>query len=120
MKKYKDEDGNYLAIDETTYGYKIGWFIIEWADFGSYICETGGKEDQIIKPLVRELAGDDYTLHNGTYLFDSKREAQNILSILNRALIDQDITPGWPAWAIQAKNEGWVPPEMWKPKKRKN
>jgi hypothetical protein len=120
MKKYKDADGNYLAIDETTYGYKIGWFIIEWEDFGSYICETGGKEDQIIKPLVRELAGNDYTLHNGTYVFESKREAQNILRIINMALIDQDKTPGWPAWAIQAKNEGWVPPFEWKPKKRKN
>jgi hypothetical protein len=44
MKKYKDADGNYLAIDETTYGYKIGWFIIEWEDFAK-------NSEHDLKPL---------------------------------------------------------------------
>ena len=119
MKRYKDEDGNYLDIHETSYGFKIGWYIPEWEDFGSYIGETGGEEDKIIKPLVIELVGEDYSSHNGTYIFDTHREAQNILKILNMALIDNEKNPRWPAWAIQAKNEGWIPPEGWKPKKRR-
>jgi hypothetical protein len=40
------------------------------------------------------------------------KNARQALKAANEALLSGEV---WPAWALKAKQEGWTPPEGWKP-----
>lgn len=114
--KYKDENGNYLAIDDSDY-IRIGWFLPYDGDFGTYLGEERGYNGtewtvEISEKLAAEFVGDDFETHRGAYVFPNRKKANELLKMINAVLLDRSKS-NWPLWAIKAKQQGWIPPEGW-------
>lgn len=119
-KRYVTEDGCYLAIDDRSEGFYIAWYIPEDSDFGAYVGEDSappkppedkeGWECWVAHKAVEPLADDK---DDRGFVFETEKKAKLALAAADDALSNGH-TP-WPAWAIQAKDAGWTPPEGWKP-----
>ena len=125
--RYKTKDGDYLVIYERRLEYEwyrlvwyIVWYIREWQDYGGIVGDTIPGE---VAPKDREewevwqaarsvMALADGRDHDG-YYFTSRSKARAALAAANAGLLSGEAP--WPAWALQAKEAGWTPPEGWKP-----
>ena len=125
MKKYKDDEGGMLAIDENRGNSIEGTWFIGWdypnEGINAYLGEFSeadltSDEDwamRIAQEAAHPFADEDEEGY-GRFVFVSKKSAQLALKAANEALLGGFKKP-WPAWAIRAEAEGWAPPEGWTP-----
>jgi hypothetical protein len=121
-KRYVCEDGTYLAINDRVEGVYIAWYFPEDDDFGGYIGEdpsapkeppgddVAAWENWVAYETVK-LHADDKVVQG--FRFETMKKAKTALAACNEALSTK--SRPWPAWAIQARDAGWTPPEGWKP-----
>ena len=121
--RYKTKDGDYLVIverDSEDESYCLVWYIREWKDYGGIVGDTipgevapNDREEWEVWQAARSvMALADGHDHDG-YYFASKSKARAALAAANAGLVSGEAP--WPAWALQAKEAGWTPPEGWKP-----
>jgi hypothetical protein len=127
-KKYKDEYGMYLAIDDARDGYSIGWYDRNEGEFGMYLGDRGEKitkppfkdaserESSISEQIASDFAKerDSVFICNGQYIFDKLKDAKECLAMINEALLSSSDIP-MPEWARKARLAGWMPPDGWTP-----
>ena len=118
--RYKTKDGDHLIIDDSDGAYRLVWYIREWQDYGAIVGDTLPGEAapndreawevwQAARSVMELADGRD----NDGYYFETKSKARAALAAANAGLLSGEAP--WPAWALQAKEAGWTPPEGWKP-----
>jgi hypothetical protein len=126
MKKYKDNDGNYLGIDEQNGAFYLAWF--GYGEYGSedvaaYVGDLDerdvhGSSEEDRKSrweiVTADKAVKSFSCGKGEYgyEFESKKQARLALVAANAALLGGAPMPDW---AIKATEAGWKPPAGWKP-----
>jgi hypothetical protein len=123
VRKYKDEDGGYLAVVEEQYGWSICWIVNIDGDQeeGLFLGEDlhpGEWDNKLANTIIRDFAKEhpDLVSHarGKPWMFERKTDATNCLTLINAALLKGDGKP-WPTWALQAEKAGWKAPKGWKP-----
>lgn len=122
VKRYKTREGAFLVMEQTSEElWRIWWHVAEWDDTGGCLGEGGERSsnppkdkdawecwqaERCVEPLAdgRDSSG---------FYFESKAKAQAALRAANEGLHSGEAP--WPAWALQAKDAGWIPPKGWKP-----
>jgi hypothetical protein len=121
-RKYTGQEGEYLIVDDNTFDHpSIVWYFPRDGEYGIHLGECsnysgdGDLSDLIIEQITKKMLVKD-NMRDGSYIFSSVKEASDMIEILNNALLNNE-QASWPTWAMQAKMEGWNPPEGWKPEK---
>jgi hypothetical protein len=115
VKKYKDEDGMSLSIQEDGHSFFIAWVDRE-GEVGAILGEKCSSPDWSMKTAdnaAKIFASKDIIRKFNGYAFDDKQSATKALNAANMALnlgSDKPI----PEWVIQAQLAGWTPPVGWK------
>jgi hypothetical protein len=121
-KKYRDDDGMYLALCDGEDGYTFGWYS---AEDGYVTCTIGDMFDtDSLKAELHEAKADwelwiiaKVALNMGCDNhgnFKSQKDAKLAMKAANEALLRGDRKP-LPKWVVEATNAGWTAPEGWKP-----
>lgn len=123
IPRYKDRDGQYLAIEERGYVYKIGWYDPAEAMFGlmlanAQIADRDADDTNLASEVCKDYF-DKYSMYlprvGSDYEFDDKRDAQACLRIINAKLHYAKKSKPIPDWAEKALAAGWSPPKGWEP-----
>jgi len=119
-KRYTAEDGCYLVIGEWGDVFSIDWYDPKTGDTGLGVGELrlGARcpkrrenadtwlSQKAAKPFADEIE------EGKPFVFYTRRKAAKALAAANEALHANVV---WPAWALKAKAEGWIPPKGWRP-----
>ena len=125
-KRYKDEEGRYLAIDDRCDDFCLGWYIPDENDFGAHVGEDAREVEKVLatkEPPESRADFDNWVvivavhkLADGVgahgFYFESMKRAKEALAAANLALLSKNV---WPDWALKAKAAGWTPPKNWVP-----
>jgi hypothetical protein len=123
VKRYVDEEGQYLIVEGMDDGYCIGWWVPEWFELGLIVnnVEYQKPEDEDTRIAVQvchlyfQSCKFELPASGGDFIFPSEKHAKACLRQINIELNSRKSDTPLPEWAKTALANGWTPPKNWKP-----
>jgi hypothetical protein len=124
-KKYKDDDGMYLALVDKGDRWTFGWYsdeegyatceVNDILDDPEYTSDTAPVEKTKWESWIVAQVALEHGIDGGSHRgFKIKKDAREAMRAANEALMSGARKPE-PAWVAHARAAGWAAPEGWTP-----